>query len=120
MSKESNADETAVIIHSPQTATVYLSSTERSQSSGRSPGINLQKRSREGSNVEDSNTDEEEMAEDEQRPPSWVEDLILQMADVKNSVAGLANIGSELTKLTNSFIVFGLPQNGPRVFAKYL
>ena len=46
------------------------------------------------------------MAEDEPRPPSWVKDLILQIADVKNSVAGLANIGSELTKLTNSFIAF--------------
>ena len=106
MNKESNADETSVIIHSPQTATVYLSSTKRPRSSGSSPGINLQKRSREGSNVDDSNTDEEEMAEDEPRPPSWVKDLILQKADVKNSVAGLANIGSELTKLTNSFIAF--------------
>ena len=46
------------------------------------------------------------MAEDEPRPPPWVKDLILQIADVKNSVAGLANIGSELTKLTNSFIAF--------------
>ena len=46
------------------------------------------------------------MAEDEPRPPSWVKDHILQIADVKNSVAGLANIGSELTKLTNSFIAF--------------
>ena len=106
MNKESNGDETSVIIRSPQTATVYLSSTKRPRSSGSSPGINLQKRSREGSNVEDSNTDEEEMAEDEPRPPSWVKDLILQIADVKNSVAGLANIGSELTKLMNSFIAF--------------
>ena len=106
MNKESNADETSVIIRSPQAATVYLSSTKRPRSSGSSPGINLQKRSREGSNVEDSYTDEEEMAEDEPRPPSWVKDLILQIADVKNSVAGLANIGSELTKLTNSFIAF--------------
>ena len=46
------------------------------------------------------------MAEDEPRPPSWIKDLILQIADVKNSVAGLANIGSELTKLTYSFIAF--------------
>ena len=29
MNKESNADETSVIIRSPQTATVYLSSTKR-------------------------------------------------------------------------------------------
>ena len=57
MNKESNADETAVIIRSPQTATVYLSSTKRPRSSGSSPGISLQKRSREGSNVDDSNTD---------------------------------------------------------------
>ena len=64
MNKESNADETAVIICSPQTASVYLSSTKRPRSSGSSPGINLQKKSREGSNVEDSNTDEEEIAED--------------------------------------------------------
>ena len=106
MNKESNADETSVIIRLPQTATVYLSSTKRPRSSGSSPGINLQKRSREGSNVEDSNTDEEEMAEDEPRPSSWVKDLLLQIADVKNSVVGLANIGSELTKLTNSFIAF--------------
>ena len=42
------------------------------------------------------------MAEDEPRPPSWVKDLILQIADVKKSVAGLANIGSELTRLTAS------------------
>ena len=46
------------------------------------------------------------MAKDAPRPPSWVKDLILQIADVKNSVAGLANIGSELIKLTNSFIAF--------------
>ena len=44
MNKESNADETSVIIRSPQTATVYLSSTKRLRSSGSSPGINLQKR----------------------------------------------------------------------------
>ena len=61
MNKESNADETSVIIRSPQVATVYLSSTKRPRSSGSSPGINHQKRSREGSNVEDSSTDEEEM-----------------------------------------------------------
>ena len=102
--KESDAYETAVIIRSPQTTTVYLSSTKIPPSSGSSPGINLQKKSREGSNVEDSNTDEEEMTEDEPGPPSWVKDLTLKIADVKNSVAGLANIASELSKLTNSFI----------------
>ena len=43
MNKESNADETSVIICSPKTATVYLSSTKRPRSSGSSPGINPQK-----------------------------------------------------------------------------
>ena len=46
------------------------------------------------------------MAEDQLGTPSWVMDLTLQKGDVKNSVAGLANIGSELSKVTNSFISF--------------
>ena len=58
--KEHNVDETVVIIRSLQTATVYLSSAKRPRSSGSSPVINLQKKSREGSNVEVSNTYKEE------------------------------------------------------------
>ena len=75
MNKESNADKTAVIIRSPQTATVYLSSTKRPDHLSARAGLASKKG--EGSNVEDSNTDEEEMAEDKSRPPSWVKDLIL-------------------------------------------
>ena len=62
VNKESNADKTAVIIRSPQTATVYLSSTKRPDHLSARAGLASKKG--EGSNVEDSNTDEEEMAKD--------------------------------------------------------